>query len=413
MVARLASLAVVAALDVLSGETRRVGSTSIYINEVLLLNGFTNVDEDGNSSAWVELHNASAAPVDLTGFSLTNDATAPYKWRLPTRTLPPRGYLIVWCSGKDRGRDSGAGPSADLHTSFELTRGGETVIFTGPDGSPVDAVRLLPQTEDRSYGRFPDTTGDFRYLLSPTPGFENEGPTSRAPMPSRPRFHPEGGVYSERLEIEISISLPVHGYEIRYTTDGTPPDARSLHYPGPITLVPGERGNKIVRAAAFYGDKRVSQIETHSYFLDGRMPTLPVLSIAMDPAEFKSLQLGVAKRGPASERRGHLEILEPTGRRALGSGIGLRLHGFTGRLGDFGTKKSYRMYFRDAYGNGRLRYPLVPHEADGVDRVVLRAGNDDAFRQENRASYVRDELMRERHALMDRLVAHGSWTACS
>lgn len=401
----LAALVVVVVLGVLTGETRRARSSSIYINEVLLLNRLTNVDEDGGSAAWVEVHNASAATVDLTGFALTNDPTIPHKWRFPTRRLPPGGHLIAWCSGKDRGGDS----PVDLHTNFELTRGGETVILTAPDGSPVDAVALLPQTEDRSYGRLPDATGEFRYLLTPTPGSSNEGPASQAPMPSRPRFHPEGGAYHERLEVEVSISLPVDGYEIRYTTDGSLPDAGSLRYPGPIVLVPGERGNKILRAAAFYDDARVSQVETHSYFLDGPMPSLPVLSVAMDPAEFKSLHLGVEERGPASERRGHVEILEPTGRRALGSGIGLRLHGFTGRLGHFETKKSYRMYFRDAYGNGRLRYPLVPHEADGVDRVVLRAGNDDAFRQEHRASYVRDELIRARHALMDGLVSHGSW----
>ena len=258
----LAALVVVVVLGVLTGETRRARSSSIYINEVLLLNRLTNVDEDGGSAAWVEVHNASAATVDLTGFALTNDPTIPHKWRFPTRRLPPGGHLIAWCSGKDRGGDS----PVDLHTNFELTRGGETVILTAPDGSPVDAVALLPQTEDRSYGRLPDATGEFRYLLTPTPGSSNEGPASQAPMPSRPRFHPEGGAYHERLEVEVSISLPVDGYEIRYTTDGSLPDAGSLRYPGPIVLVPGERGNKILRAAAFYDDARVSQVETHSYF---------------------------------------------------------------------------------------------------------------------------------------------------
>ncbi len=91
----LAALVVVVVLGVLTGETRRARSSSIYINEVLLLNRLTNVDEDGGSAAWVEVHNASAATVDLTGFALTNDPTIPHKWRFPTRRLPPGGHLIA------------------------------------------------------------------------------------------------------------------------------------------------------------------------------------------------------------------------------------------------------------------------------------------------------------------------------
>jgi hypothetical protein len=40
---------------------------------------------------------------------------------------------------------------------------------------------------------------------------------------------------------------------------------------------------------------------------------------------------------------------------------------------------------------------------------VLRANNDDAFRRRDRATYVRDQLIRELHEEMGGIVSHGSW----
>ena len=401
--ARLSALASLGIVAMLLSRESPLTSSSVYINEVLLLNRFSNLDEDGNTAPWIELKNGGASPVDLKGFYLTNDATAPSKWALPSRSMEPGGYLLIWCSGKDRRLNDG-----EMHANFELSRGGETILLVGPDGSTADAVTLVPQTADRAYGRFPDGTGDFRYLLVPTPASSNRAPASQTAMPSRVHVLPEGGLYTERLEIELSIPLPVDGFEIRYTTDETVPHAGSLLYAGPIVFVPGT--NKLLRAAAFYDNERVSAVATHSYFLDGIAATLPFLSIVMEPSTFVDLHLSVSDRGPASERAGHVEISERDGRRALGTGMGLRLQGFTGRYGNLETKKSYLMYFRDAYGNGKLRYALMEHDGiDGLDRVVLRGGNDDAFRRRESASYIRDQLVRERHALMGGLVSHGSW----
>jgi hypothetical protein len=87
----------------------------------------------------------------------------------------------------------------------------------------------------------------------------------------------------------------------------------------------------------------------------------------------------------------------------------MRLHGFTGREGNFTTKKSYRLLFRDRYGDGSLEYPLIPHTAGRVQRLVLRANNDDAFRRRSGATYLRDQLIRELHEDMGAIVSHGSW----
>jgi len=150
-------------------------SSNLRINEVLVKNRFTNLDEDENASPWVELINAGLRPVDTSGFSLTNDVTVPRKWRLPSQELLPGGRLLVWLPGKNReSRSKTSKATRNLHASFELSPRGETLMLVAPDGSTSDALFLLPQSEDRSYGRFPEGSGDFRYLLVPTPEEETE-----------------------------------------------------------------------------------------------------------------------------------------------------------------------------------------------------------------------------------------------
>ena len=71
----------------------------LVINEILASNVDTILDEDGDSSDWVEFKNIGILPLDTEGYSLSDSATNPLWWRLPSVTVPPQGYLLVWCSG--------------------------------------------------------------------------------------------------------------------------------------------------------------------------------------------------------------------------------------------------------------------------------------------------------------------------
>ena len=90
------------------------------INEFLAANISTSglLDEDGELSDWIELFNPGTATVDLTGWSLTDDAGQLGKWVFPTYSLYPGQYLVLFASGKDRRPAGGAGP---FHTSFTLS----------------------------------------------------------------------------------------------------------------------------------------------------------------------------------------------------------------------------------------------------------------------------------------------------
>lgn len=142
---------------------------AVRINEFLADNASVNRDEAGEYDDWVELYNGSAIAIALDGLYLTDDLAQPHKWQIPAgTTIPPGGYLLVWCDG-----DTGQGP---LHASFRLDRDGEEIGLFDSDAHgnvPLDTVVFGPQREDVSYGRRPDGADGWETLDPPTPGGRN------------------------------------------------------------------------------------------------------------------------------------------------------------------------------------------------------------------------------------------------
>src|SRR5688572_29982589 len=100
----------------------------IIISEFMANNTRTLADEDGEFEDWIELHNPTAAAVDLEGWSLTDNALNLTKWTFPAVSIPAKGYLIVWTSNKNRRT-----PGSPLHTNFKLDGDGEYLALMKPD----------------------------------------------------------------------------------------------------------------------------------------------------------------------------------------------------------------------------------------------------------------------------------------
>ncbi len=132
-------------------EPRVVLAADVIIAEFLAQNSGNPgslLDEDGDSSDWIELQNVSASPVDITGWHLTDDAADLAKWDFPARTLAPNERLVVFASGKDR-------IGAELHANFELDGDGEYLALIEADGSTISyeyAPTFPNQVTDVSYG---------------------------------------------------------------------------------------------------------------------------------------------------------------------------------------------------------------------------------------------------------------------
>ena len=169
------------------------------INEFLTINsGAGLVDEDGDSSDWIEIFNPDAVAVDLGGYGLSDDEDNPLRWRIPAGvTLEPGEFLIVFASGKDR-----AVAGAELHTNFSLNGDGEHLSLADAAGVPIDSFspEFPEQQRDISYGV--GSGGGLGFLLVPTPGAANG--EALAAFTSPPSFSLEHGYYQQPVVVEMS-----------------------------------------------------------------------------------------------------------------------------------------------------------------------------------------------------------------
>jgi len=77
-------------------------SGGLRLNEILASNRAGRLDDEGQTSDWIEIHNPGASPMRLGGYRLTNDPNVPDKWAFPNNRIPAGGYHLVWMSGLDR-----------------------------------------------------------------------------------------------------------------------------------------------------------------------------------------------------------------------------------------------------------------------------------------------------------------------
>ena len=136
-------------------ESRHLLASDLIITEFLASNRATLDDGNGNSSDWVEIHNASDTAIDLAGYRLTDAPDDLDKWVFPSVTIEPHDYLVVFASGQET--DDYVDPMGNLHTNFRLSAGGEVIALVAPDGTVVSqfgsgTAEYPAQTQDTSYG---------------------------------------------------------------------------------------------------------------------------------------------------------------------------------------------------------------------------------------------------------------------
>ncbi len=121
----------------------------VRITEFMASNTRTLMDEDGDSSDWIEIQNTSSNIVSLLNWALTDSAGNPGKWRFPATNMPPKSFMVVFASGKNR-----TTPGAPLHTNFKLSADGKYLAMFNSDGSVATEItpQFPPQFPDVSYG---------------------------------------------------------------------------------------------------------------------------------------------------------------------------------------------------------------------------------------------------------------------
>jgi gliding motility-associated-like protein len=357
------------ALPVLSAPTL---CAQVVVNEVSASNWTTIQDNFNRNEDWIELYNTAPAAVDLGGWYLSDSQNNNTKYQFPAgATIPGNGHLLVWCTGRN------ASFGNVHHASFRLNQTDEErAVLSDPSGTIVSNFKLEQRTKtDHSWGRTEDGAATWNIFTTPTPGAPNVDP--RPYYAAMPQFNLEPGFYGGGINLELSSPEP--GVQIRYTLDGSEPTAASTLYAGPIAI--GQ--TTVVRAFCIPADPAIptSFVETNTYFINVSH-SVNVISVSGD-------QMATLFGGTQIEPLGHLEYFNDAGEFKGEAGGEYNKHGndswaYPQRGVDF--------IARDAFGLGDgMRFKVFrTKNRQHFQRLILKAGASDNYPFENGGAHIRD-----------------------
>ncbi len=134
--------------------------TALRINEVMVVNDSSMVDEYGNHVAWVELFNTNFAPLQISSMYLTTDPSQPRMYPVPLgdvkTKVEPRQHVVFFADGEPN--------KGTFHTSFVFIPGVDNWIgLYDTDGETLIDEVVVPASllPDQSWARTDDGTGEW------------------------------------------------------------------------------------------------------------------------------------------------------------------------------------------------------------------------------------------------------------
>ena len=434
-------------------EPRQLLAGLPIVTEFLASNSNGIVDDNGNTSDFIEIYNAGNATINLQGYSLTDDAGEPDKWTFPSTNLAAGQFLIVRAA-----TDTAPTQGSDLYTGFSLSSDGEYVGLFDPTGAVISefgagGADYPTQYSDVSYGvQFNGNLDQVSYFSTPTPGAPNTGALEG--VVEQVVSSVDHGFFEDSFQVSLSTETP--GAFIGYTINGDAPTlSNATLYTGPITIT----GTTTLRAVAARPGFLTVPSETWTYIFiddvltqsnDGSAPagfpavgttsqefdygidpqvigiegvqavrdallSIPSVSITTDADNLFDPQTGIyvnaLESGVEYERPASVELLQPDGSEGFQVDAGLRIRGGFSRL-DFNPKHSFRLVFRSEYGDSELNYPL--HGDSGVDtfdRIDFRTAQNYSYSSRGDASnnFIQDVISRQNQGLTGQPYTRSTW----
>jgi len=157
-------------------KTQGQSVTKLKINELLLINDSSYIDDFGNHSSWIEIFNSDYNTVDIGGLFLTDDLSEPKKYWIPigdpVTLIPPRGYLVFFADNHPT--------HGILHLNFTLSESKTIALFNASGEALIDSITInQAQKSNVSYGRLADGESEWGFLGYTTPKANND-PTPKA-----------------------------------------------------------------------------------------------------------------------------------------------------------------------------------------------------------------------------------------
>lgn len=151
----IAAIALVAGCASLSAQSRK----AVRLNEVMVENNSSIVDDYGERHGWIELFNSNFAPVQISSMYLSNDPEQPKMYPVPlgdvNTRIEKRQHVVFFTDGEPN--------KGTFHTNFVLTPGQENWVgLYDADGSLIDEI-IVPATltADCTFARTSDGEGEW------------------------------------------------------------------------------------------------------------------------------------------------------------------------------------------------------------------------------------------------------------
>ena len=305
------------------------------------------------------------------------------------------------------------------------------------------------QFPDISYGVL---NGTSYYFSKATPGAPNSA--GFIAFVQGTKFSHDRGFYSAPFVLNITTETP--DATIRYATNGIPPsETNGVLYTGPITI----DHTIVLRAAAFKPGYKTSKVDTQTYIFlddvirqaaDGKAPpgwpsswgqnvvdygmdpdvvnnplysatikndlkTIPSFAIVMDLKDLFNSSTGIyanaGQDGSAWERPCSVELIYPDGTKGFQINAGLRIRGGFSRSPS-NPKHAFRFFFREEYGDPKLKYPLFGKEGtDTFDAIDLRTFQNYSwsFQGDPNGIFMRDQSSRDTQLAMGQQAERGNY----
>lgn len=149
-------------------------TTSLKINEILIINNDNFQDDYGKKSPWIEIYNASPGTVNVAGCYLTDDLHFPKKYMVPKgdvlTKISPRQHVLFWADNQpSRG-------TFHLNFTFNPDAPNFIALFDSDGRTLIDSITVPSgQRPNISYGLIEDgwTSKHLQEAKRTLPSYQN------------------------------------------------------------------------------------------------------------------------------------------------------------------------------------------------------------------------------------------------
>ncbi len=164
-------------------------ASDLRINEILVYNDSSAVDDFGMHTPWIEIFNSAYNNVNIGGCYITDDLNNPTKYWIPTGVpatkIPARNYVVFWADNH---------PTRGIfHLNFTLNEGKTIALFDANGKTLIDRIDIPGgQKPDLTYGRKTTDSNEWVYLEKSTPGANNDYTRKKSSGEKFVEFDPYG-----------------------------------------------------------------------------------------------------------------------------------------------------------------------------------------------------------------------------